>query len=66
MLKTVLKTMLTTHNVIAYNINAGRNTLYTRVPELTFKRHVMSSATGTAVIGGFFCMEKVYEYFYLF
>ena len=27
-----------------YNNNAGRITLYTRPTELTFKRHVMSSA----------------------
>ena len=31
--------------VIAYNIIAGRDTLYTRVPELTFKRYVISSST---------------------
>lgn len=29
-----------------YNINAGRNTLYTHETELTFKRHVMSSDMG--------------------
>lgn len=30
----------------AYNIDAGRNTLHTRVSELAFKRHVMPSLTG--------------------
>ena len=30
-----------------YNNNAGRNTLYTRVTELTFKRYVISSAART-------------------
>lgn len=30
----------------AYNMGAGRNTLHTRVSELAFKRHVMSSLTG--------------------
>lgn len=31
--------------IIAYNKDADRNILYTRVTEFTFKRHVMSSAT---------------------
>lgn len=30
---------------IEYNVNAGRNTLYTRVTELTFKRYIISSGT---------------------
>ncbi len=30
-----------------YNNDAGRNTLYTRVTELTFKRYVRSPVTGT-------------------
>ena len=34
-------------NVIVYNIDAGRNTLYTRVTEFTFKRYVISPVAGT-------------------
>ena len=33
---------------VAYNINAGSDTLYTCVTELTFKRHVLPSHTGAA------------------
>lgn len=42
---------------IAYTYIAGRDTLYTRVTELAFKRHVMSSVMGPPS-GGFF-YEKV-------
>lgn len=38
----------------AYNIVAGRDALYTRVTELTFKRHVMSPATGSRLRAAFF------------
>ena len=41
---------------IAYNIFAGRNTLYTRGIELTFKRHVLAPTTGPP-LGGFFLGE---------
>ena len=39
---------------IAYNNTAGRNTLYTRVIELTFKRHNLSPTTRPPFLGGFF------------
>ena len=35
-------------------MDAGRNALYTRETELTFKRYVISSATGKPPSGGFF------------
>ncbi len=44
---------------IVYNIIAGRDTLYTRVIELTFKRYVISSTTGTALGRFFFTGENV-------
>ena len=50
----------------AYNNSAGRNTLYTRVSELTFKRHVMSSDTRPLLKWFFFRMAVQYEYLYLF
>lgn len=37
-----------------YTVGAGRNALYTRVTELAFKRHVMSSATGSRLRAAFF------------
>jgi len=44
---------------MCYNIIAGRNTLYTYETELTFKRHVMSSAIGEPPHGGFsYCIES--------
>lgn len=39
-------------SAILYTINAGRDTLYTRVTELTFKCHLMAPATGPPE-GGF-------------
>lgn len=50
----------------AYNIVAGRNTLYTRVIELTFKRYVLSPTTGPPTRRFFLYKEVQYEYFYLF
>ncbi len=38
----------------AYNNNAGRDTLYTRVTELTFKRYVISSPRGRLRASFFF------------
>ena len=44
---------------IWYNIIAGRNTLYTYETELTFKRHVMSSAIVEPPHGCFsYCIES--------
>ena len=34
---------------LAYTNSADRDMLYTCITELTFKRHVMSSAAGTAI-----------------
>ena len=47
----------------SYNNSAGRNTLYTRVTELTFKRYVISSATRSPQ-GDFlfFRGNELYEY----
>ena len=42
-----------------YSIGAGRNALYTRVTELTFKRYVISSVTRKPPSGGFFCMLHI-------
>ncbi len=42
-----------------YNINAGRNALYTRASELTFKRHVLSPYTRTAARRFFTYMKDV-------
>ena len=50
---------------IVYNINAGRNTLYTRVTELTFKRHVVSSAARTPS-GVFFIVLGVTMNIYIY
>lgn len=44
------KTLAFSHP-IAYTISAGRNTLYTRVNELTFKRHFLLSSTGPLKCG---------------
>ena len=43
----------------AYNNIAGRNTLYTRVIELTFKRYVISSM-GEAAFGRLFAYIGVF------
>ena len=54
-------------NVAVEVIDAGSNALYTRVTELTFKRHVMSSATGSRLRAAFFVHEvSLYEYLCLF
>ncbi len=44
----------------AYNNIAGRNTLYTRVIELTFKRYVISSMHGEAAFGRLFAYIGVF------
>ena len=44
----------------SYNIKAGRNALYTRGIELTFKRHVRAPTTGTAS-GRFFVIARKKE-----
>lgn len=49
-------------NEITYNIDADRDMLYTCVTELTFKRHVMSSAAGTAERRFFYYQGELYEY----
>lgn len=41
--------------MVAYNINAGSDTLYTCVTELTFKRYAIPSHTGTAFGRFFYC-----------
>lgn len=51
---------------VAYNINAGRNTLYTRVTELRFKRYVISSAARTPSGVFSFYWRIHYEYLCLF
>ena len=45
--------LLTNFLNIAYNIGAGRNALYTRETEFTFKCHIMAPVTGPPQ-GGFF------------
>lgn len=52
--------------IIEYNISAGRNTLYTRVFELTFKRHVMSPTTRPPLDGAVFVIGEDNEYLHLF
>ena len=39
---------------VAYNIVTGRDTLYTRVTELTFKCYVRTPVMGEPPVGGFF------------
>jgi len=54
---------------IAYNIVAGRNTLYTHDIELTFKRYVISSIMRPPVRWLFYFVGKngeYYEYLCLF
>lgn len=50
--------------IFAYTYIAGRDTLYTRVIELAFKRHVMSSSTRAAFGWPFYIGEKVNIYIY--
>ena len=45
--------------ILVYNIIAGRNTLYTRVSELAFKRHGKVAGHGAA-FGGFFLQEVIF------
>ncbi len=52
-------------HITVYNNIAGRNTLYTRVTELTFKRHVMSSAARTPS-GVFFIVLGVTMNIYIY
>ncbi len=52
-------------NKLLYNNIAGRDTLYTCVTELTFKRHVMSSVTGPPS-GGFFLLGGVIINIYIY
>lgn len=45
-------------STILYTISAGRDTLYTRVTEFTFKCHLMTPATGPPK-GVFYVMEEL-------
>ncbi len=51
---------------LSYNNIVGRDTLYTRATELTFKRRFPSSVTGTTVWWFFLQRKILYEHLYLF
>ncbi|MCD8377767.1 MAG: hypothetical protein LUB59_03150 [Candidatus Gastranaerophilales bacterium] len=40
--------------ITSYTKDAGRNKLYTHIPEFTFKCHVLAPAVGKPPVGGFF------------